>query len=215
MEHHQIKVEKTAHVFTRGSKDGSASCLIIAFHGYGQLAKYFLRKFDFLSEEKYLVVAPEGLSRYYTKGFYGDVGASWMTKEDRLVEIDDYSEYLSKILDHFKGMAKPECKIILFGFSQGCATIMRWVMKKFPKVDGIVLYGGLLPEDLVYTPHKEYFNQLDLKWAFGNEDIFLNEDRINWHLNFIKEQHLDFQVIPYDGGHEMIRSVMKERLIPA
>ena len=35
-------------------------------------------------------MAPEGLSRFYLEGFSGKVGATWMTREDRLNDIDNY-----------------------------------------------------------------------------------------------------------------------------
>ncbi|MCB0661686.1 MAG: hypothetical protein KDC24_03010 [Saprospiraceae bacterium] len=214
MEHHTIPVQKTAHVYTSGSLEGSAEYLIIACHGYGQLSKYFIRKFDFLPKDQFLVVAPEGLSRFYTQGFYGDVGASWMTKEDRLVEIDDYAQYLSQMLEHFQKMIKPDAKVILYGFSQGCATVMRWIMKKFPAIDTIILYGGLLPEDLDYRPFTTYFQAIEMKWAYGDTDKFIDQKRIDWHLAFIRDQLMPISTVPYNGGHEMIREVMKEKLLP-
>jgi predicted esterase len=215
MQHHKIPVQKTAHVFTSGSLEGNADYLIIACHGYGQLAKFFIRKFDFLDKERFLVVAPEGMSRFYTQGFYGDVGASWMTKENRLIEIDDYALYLSQMLDHFKQKVKPDAKVILYGFSQGCATVMRWIMKDFPTINSIVLYGGLLPEDLDYRPYEDYFKKIDIKWAHGATDKFLTQDRVDWHHAFILQQKLHIQSVPYEGGHEMIREVMKEELLPS
>jgi hypothetical protein len=58
-------------------------------HGYGQLAKTFIRRFEPIMDAQTLVVAPEGLSRFYWGGFDGPVVASWMTREDRLDEIAD------------------------------------------------------------------------------------------------------------------------------
>jgi hypothetical protein len=48
-------------------------------------------------------VAPEGLSRFYFEGgFHGPgskVGATWMTREDRLAKIEDYVGYLDALHD--------------------------------------------------------------------------------------------------------------------
>jgi hypothetical protein len=51
-----------------------------------------------------IIIAPEGLSRFYRKGFSGDVVASWMTKDDRLDDMEDYVRYLNDL-----HLAHPEC----------------------------------------------------------------------------------------------------------
>ena len=53
---------------------GEEKTIWIVFHGYGQLAKFFLRKFNLLFEDNTLIVAPEGLNHFYLKGFSGRVG---------------------------------------------------------------------------------------------------------------------------------------------
>src|ERR1051325_10016453 len=47
------------------------------------------------------LVAPEGLSRFYLseRATERRVGASWMTREDRLAEIADYLGYLDAVYD--------------------------------------------------------------------------------------------------------------------
>ena len=52
-----------------------------------------------------LIVAPEALSRFYVESSgktHADthVGASWMTREDRLSDIEDYVEYLDALHAH-------------------------------------------------------------------------------------------------------------------
>ena len=70
----------------------------LVFHGYGQLAEYFIKKFEDLDPTKNFIIAPQGLSKYYLQGVYGRVGASWMTKEDRLTEIANQYAYIDEVL---------------------------------------------------------------------------------------------------------------------
>jgi hypothetical protein len=70
MNHHQIKIEKTAHYYTHGQVSPKVKYFWLAAHGYGQLASNLMRKFEHLGEEHF-VVAPEGLSNFY-----------WDTKKD-------------------------------------------------------------------------------------------------------------------------------------
>src|SRR5712691_10353388 len=98
---HSIEVRRTARYFTLGPTHGFPRELWIVCHGYGQLANRFLSHFSPLDDGTRLVVAPEGLSRFYVDPLserrtqsVPRIGASWMTKEARQSEIDDYIAYL-------------------------------------------------------------------------------------------------------------------------
>ena len=41
--------------------------VLYVLHGYGQLANFFIRKFEIL-REKYHIIAPEGMHRFYLNG---------------------------------------------------------------------------------------------------------------------------------------------------
>lgn len=140
---HTISISKTAHYYTIGTAGKHVRYCWIICHGYGQLAQHFIRKFDVIAKEDTFVLAPEALSRFYTEGLTGKVGASWMTKEDRLDEITDYSNYLTTLYNEFIPQFSNDVKIILLGFSQGCATQVRWIMQAFPKFDHLVLWAGM------------------------------------------------------------------------
>ncbi len=206
---HSISVRKTAHYYTLGQPGPQVQYCWIACHGYGQLAKSFVHKFTEVSREDTLVLAPEGFSRFYWKGFSGDVGASWMTREDRLDEIADYVRYLQTLYDHFIPQLAPDVRIILFGFSQGCATHCRWIMQQFPRFDHLVLWAGLLPEDLNYQPHTDYFASKKLHFVYGTKDPFLTEERLQAHRQLIEEQQLNFRVDIFEGKHVVDRAVLR------
>ncbi|MEP5069833.1 MAG: esterase, partial [Crocinitomicaceae bacterium] len=96
----------------------------LVFHGYGQLAGHFIKKFKDLDPAKNFIVAPQGLSKYYLDGVYGRVGASWMTKEDRLTEIQNQYAYIDALLKKIGDLSDKQ--LIYFGFSQGTATMGRY-----------------------------------------------------------------------------------------
>jgi hypothetical protein len=85
-----IIVTKTARYFISGEPSESIEQVWFVCHGYAQLANYFIRNFEILNDGKNLIIAPEGLNRFYWKGFSDRVVASWMTKEDREDDIKDY-----------------------------------------------------------------------------------------------------------------------------
>lgn len=97
MKQHSINFGFEARYFQLGELSNNTKHLIFLLHGHGQQAKYFLDKFSSLASATTSLVAPEGLSRYYLKGFSGRVGATWMTTEDRHTDIKNYIEYLDAI----------------------------------------------------------------------------------------------------------------------
>ncbi|MBK6951958.1 MAG: hypothetical protein IPH24_07885 [Crocinitomicaceae bacterium] len=94
---HKLVISNTARYFSHGNPQ--AKNLVVVLHGYGQLASYFIQKFEFLDPENYYVIAPEGLHRFYLNGTSGRVGASWMTKENREDDITNYLLYLNALLE--------------------------------------------------------------------------------------------------------------------
>src|SRR5207247_9831140 len=103
---HHLSVAKTARYFTLGERSGGGRPVWFACHGYGQLAGRFLEKLRVLDDGTRYLVAPEGLSRFYLSESPTErrVGASWMTREDRLAEIADYVQYLDAVYQHVFGV---------------------------------------------------------------------------------------------------------------
>lgn len=125
-----IKTLRTARYYQLGELNAETSRIWIVVHGYGQLASYFIQHFKPFVDANTCVIAPEGLSRFYLDGKWDRVGATWMTKEDRLNEIEDYVRFLDSVLDSALVDVVKTPEIVLLGFSQGTATVWRWMMKK-------------------------------------------------------------------------------------
>ena len=210
MENHKIKVTKTAHFSTIGKPGPNIKYCWIVCHGYGQLAKNFIRKFDQFDDGQTLVIAPEGLSRFYWGGFTGEVVASWMTKGDRLDEIADYANFLSTLYQEFIPQLSPDVKIILLGFSQGVATQFRWVMRAFPRFHHLILWAGLVPEDLDYRLHQAYFADKQLHFIYGTKDPFLTDKRLAFHQEVIQKNNLIISVETFNGEHKVDRKVLQD-----
>ena len=206
---HALSVTRTAHYATLGEPGPQVRKLWLVTHGYGQLAKTFVNRFTGIMDEQTLVVAPEGLSRFYWGGFDGPVVASWMTREDRLDEIADFCNMLDQLYEHYVPLCHPEVEIILLGFSQGTATIVRWIMRSFPKFDYLMLWAGQLPEDLDYEPHLKYFETKKLFFAYGDEDPFISPKRKLLMDQILRESKLSFQPVPYVGVHKVDRKALK------
>src|SRR5882762_5598050 len=125
-----------ARYFTLGDP-AHAEQMWFACHGYGQLAARFLEKLRVLDDGRRYLVAPEGLSRFYLSESPTErrVGASWMTREDRLAEIDDYVRYLDAVYaDVFGSLARAQVTLHALGYSQGASTVSRWARSEERRV---------------------------------------------------------------------------------
>jgi predicted esterase len=197
MQKHELPVQKTAQIFTLGDVQ-SATEVWIVLHGYAQLARTFLETFEQIASKDCAIIAPEGLHRFYKKGFYGDVVASWMTKEDRLNDIEDYSKYLDSVLNKF---TKTGQTIRVFGFSQGVATACRWISQSDSKISSLILWAGTFPTDISMKNDGSSLPFSACYLAYDPEDKFRNEDSWNKQLNFIGDAGIKPTIFTYTGGH--------------
>ena len=145
---HRISFEFNARYETIGEINDSVEHLWFVCHGHGQLAKYFIKKFECLNDGKHVIVAPEGLFRYYLQGFNGRVGATWMTKEDRVSDIENYLVYLTEVFKQTRKQLPKKIIVTLLGFSQGAATISRFATQTDVEFDQLILWAGIFPPDL-------------------------------------------------------------------
>lgn len=209
---HTIKVERTAHYYTLGEPGPHIRQLWIVCHGYGQLADTFIQDFEQLNTGQTLVVAPEGLNRFYRKGFSGPVGANWMTRHFRQDEIDDYAQYLQDLYTHYRTLLPQDVRVVLLGFSQGTATVCRWIMAKQPFFHDLLLWAGLPPEDLDYQKCSNYLSDKNLYLLYGTSDPFLTPDRITQLHEMEEKNGIDFGERAFDGGHEIPSDVLQDFL---
>lgn len=206
-----IQLTLSATYETYGSLSENTETIVFAFHGYGQLAKYFIRRFDILNSETAYVVAPQGLSKFYLSG-HKRVGASWMTKEDREIDLQNQLHYVQTVFEtETKNMDLSKVKIIVLGFSQGVATASRWLQKNQIPFDTFIAYAGMLGYELTASDFD--FAKADAKvfGLLGDEDEFYNGE------NVAKFKEAFLAVFPngnfemFEGKHEVKREVL-ERL---
>ncbi|KAF0244395.1 MAG: phospholipase/carboxylesterase [bacterium] len=211
LQEHNINVTKTARYYTLGDISNTEEVWVVC-HGQGQLASYFIKSFQNIVKEKRLIVAPEGLSRFYLDNMGGRVGACWMTREDRLNEIDNYVNYLDLIYEQIiASVNNPNIKLQVLGFSQGVATVCRWVGLGKPKpIDKLILWGGITPPDLDLVAANSIFSHLKLFLVVGNQDQFADASVVAHEEERLKNDNLSYKLITYEGGHQLNIEVIKD-----
>ena len=103
MKERNINFEFKARYYKLGDITHETKQVWFVLHGYGQLAQYFIKKFKAIESSQICIVAPEGLSKFYLEsvtsrsaGGSNRVGATWMTRENREVDIENYIALFKK-----------------------------------------------------------------------------------------------------------------------
>ncbi len=213
MHSHFLDFSYKARYFKLGEINQQTQWVWFVCHGYGQLAEYFLRKFKVLDNGEHCIIAPEGLSRFYMNGFQGRVGATWMTKEDRLVDISNYVNFLNSLYESELGeLENPGFKISLLGFSQGTATICRWALAKSITFHRLILWAGLFPPDLNLDLGKTKFTDKEIWLIYGDQDQFLTPERLQTQKELALKLAVEPQQLVFGGGHEIDENILKNFL---
>jgi predicted esterase len=217
---HAIVVPRTARYCTLGPTHGFPRELWFVCHGYGQLAPRFVRQFAPLDDGSRLIVAPEGLSRFYLDPIpkrrndpSPRIGATWMTREDRESEIADYVSYLERVADEVRhGLAGAAPRIVVLGFSQGTATVCRWLAASAMRADHLVLWAGAIPPELDLAAWAERLRGAAITLVAGDQDAMVPPAAMAAEAERLSAAGVAFNIERYEGGHEISEAGLKSLL---
>ena len=221
MNEHHIAVRRSARYYTRGPMDESARQVWIVCHGFAQLAARFMRHFVPLDDGSRLIVAPEALNRFYveqTPGPHGPdskVGATWMTREDRLTEIEDYVEYLDTLSDEiFRTVPREQVSLTVLGFSQGVATVSRWAVQGRTRPDHLILWAERLPPEIDLGAGAEELATIPrLSIVAGLKDLEVQR-MLTLEKDRLKRLGLRYTLHSFDGGHHLDEDTLRRLAQP-
>ncbi|WP_422359075.1 alpha/beta hydrolase [Reichenbachiella sp.] len=209
MEHH-IDFNFSAPFYTLNELTDQTTDVWIACPGYGQLAKYFIRRFDVFDPNKHFVIVLQGLSKFYLPD-QKNVGASWMTKEGRETDMQNQRSYFDAVTNElFRGNSLNNYKVHLMGFSQGVSMISRVAAHAKIDFDTLVLWAGGFPPELKPVDFEHLNAKAKLKVVLGSQDEFYALDK-NYQPEVDKMEAaigLKPEIIVFDGIHEVKREVL-------
>lgn len=207
---HNITTRRTARYFTLGNTQNPSKVWVV-LHGYGFLGSAFIKEFASHVKDDTLIIAPEGLSRFYAKGLGGDVVASWMTREDRMADITDNITYLDTL---YSEVIQPLGNVELngLGFSQGVATLTRWATMGLPKFKTLVLHSGDIPNDLNVDDTVALSKQTELHVIYGTEDPLIPAGYTDMLKTMLGNWGVEFKHQTFDGKHEINQGVLAQFL---
>lgn len=201
-----ITVERTAH-YHLIEPEGEVKHILFALHGYAELAQDFIKNFDALKESNTVVIAPEGLSKFYNK--YRKVAASWMTSHEREDEIKDYLNYLNKLYTSIQS-DYPNATLSLLGFSQGVSTVFRWAALLNQKTNfSLYACSGSVPPELNIYDFKAS-GVKKVHYYYGDDDKLLPVEKAKNQVELIRELGLELDEHPFEGRHEVSQSCIED-----
>ncbi len=211
LRNHNITVTKTARYSTLGNLNLNTKRVWIVLHGHKQLASKFIMSFSEFADEGDYVIAPEGLSKLYVRNDSGDVGASWMTKEDRENEIKDYVNYLDILFEQEVARKRKEFnfKIYALGFSQGAATLTRWLALEKSKVNVIIPWCGSIAHDVDYSA-SENFKSTPVHLVYASNDKYYDKDFGKTQQEMLRKYGINPELHMFEGGHEVNVDLIKK-----
>ena len=208
---HPFSAQKTTRVGVLG-QPAEAREVVLALHGYGQLLPYFIKHFEPLVTAERSFLIPEGMSRFYIEGTSGKVGATWMTREERLADIADNHRYLDEVLQSFAGPMNGR-KLTVFAFSQGVATACRWLVHR-GGAQKAIFWGGSLPPDVEWPSAGSLFQSMEMHVVVGKEDPYFPQVDLSPLTGFLDTSGATHQLHTFEGGHRLYAPLLQVLLQP-
>ena len=210
-----LTITRTARLQLLGTPGEGVREVWLGCHGYGQLAAAFLRQLEPVATPDRVIVAPEALSRFYIDALREGsdarrVGATWMTREDREAEIADYVAYLDAALQSIRSeLPTNGVRTHALGFSQGVATVVRWLALGSARVDALTLWAGGLPHDLDLSSYAARFERTAVTLVAGTRDRLVSEEAVAAASERLRAAGIAHEVLRFDGGHRLDAALLR------
>lgn len=171
--------------------------LLVGFHGYRENAAIHLSMLEAIpGVDSWLLVAVQGLHRFYTRG--GDVVASWMTKEDRDVAIADNVAYVRHVVGAVRTEFSTSPVLVFAGFSQGTAMAFR-AAAHIPATAVIAAGADVPPDVAAGTPTA----LPPVLYGRGSRDDLYSAQLHADDVQALERSGTPVQSVTFDGGHEL------------
>ena len=181
----------------------------LVFHGLGYLSKYFIKYFSELDPDENYIVAPQAPSKYYQDKKFKHVGASWLTRENTVLETQNVLNYIDAVFE--KEISNGSVNLIVMGYSQGVSVAARWVAHRKVQCNKLILHSGGIPKELKPEDFDFLSPSADVIYIYGDNDQYITEARETEEQirgNELFKNRLETRV--FSGIHEVNRELMLE-----
>ena len=182
----------------------------LVFHGIGYLSRYFITYFSSLNSEENYIICPQAPSKYYKGDNYKRVGASWLTKENTVLETENVLNYIDAVIENEE--IPKNINLIVLGYSQGVSIASRWVAKRQQLCEKLILISGVFPNELssndfTHLPH------LKVSHTVGSNDPLFEKENVKKQEDRMQTIFPQIKYINHNGGHQMDFNLLKAYLM--
>lgn len=187
-----------------GSKTEPPAGLVVGFHGYGEDAAAHLEQLQRIPGiERWHLAAVQALHPFYTRD--GDVVASWMTKQDRKLAVEDNIRYVASVVAALqRELGTPE-RLVFAGFSQGVAMTWRAAARSGHPCDGVIALAGDVPPELRRGPLPAFPPVLLVR---GTGDTWYTQAKMDTDLEVLARLGIEVEPVVFEGGHEWSQELL-------
>jgi predicted esterase len=177
----------------------SPAPLLVGFHGYGENAERLLEAIvEIPGISTWHVASLQALHPFYNTKT-GEVVASWMTKLDRELVIEDNIQYVARALEVVDKQLEIEGPTVFLGFSQGTAMAYRAAGSAGHACDGLIALAGDAPTEIadesIHVPPRVLI-------GCGSDDSWYDEAKMESDLARLRGRGTEVEVCAFEGGHE-------------
>ena len=194
----QIVAQVHGRALLRHASESPAP-LLVGFHGYGENAERLLEAIvEIPGISLWNVVAVQALHPFYNTKT-GEVVASWMTKLDRKVAIEDNVRYVASALEAATKNLDLAGPTAFLGFSQGTAMAYRAASSASHSCDGLIALAGDAPAEISEESARVIPRVLI---GCGTEDSWYDSAKMESDAARLQSRGTLVETCVFEGGHE-------------
>jgi predicted esterase len=170
--------------------------VLVGFHGYAEDAATHLEALTRIpGADGWLLVSVQALHRFYTRD--ERVVASWMTRQDRELEIADNVDYVGRVLRHVREEHRTRAPLVFAGFSQGGAMAYRAAASH--PANALIVLAADVPPDVTASPSVPLPPVLVGR---GVKDGWYTDAKLTADVAALRGVGAAVETCVFDGGHE-------------
>jgi predicted esterase len=171
--------------------------LLVGFHGYAENAEMHLEDLQRIGvATHWTLVSIQGLHAFYNRA--NDVVASWMTRQNRTLAIEDNIAYVGAVIDEVSRELGAPRRLVVAGFSQGVAMAYRAAALGNHACHGVIALAGDLPPEL-QTPALKLPPVLIGR---GTDDAWYTDAKMSADLQALARAGVPVESFVFEGGHQ-------------
>jgi predicted esterase len=196
---HTFEVATHGRYLVEPPSDGTGQGLLVGFHGYGEAADVMLERLAGIpGSNRWTIASVQGLHRFY-RGRSDQVAASWMTRQDRDLAIDDNVKYVAAVVQAITRESSVMLPVVFAGFSQGVAMAFRAACTSAEKIAAVIAVGGDIPPEL---SNDQLARLPAALMARGGADEWYTAAKWDDDKARLRTAGVEVVAVGFDGGHE-------------